>query len=317
MAAKEVKFANLINYWQLYLLVLPSALLVAVLAYFPCVSGIYHAFYRWNGDYINEFVGLANFRELATDPVLWRGFGTIAILVVANLFQMIPSILTAVAINRLKNHRVAYLYKVLFVVPMIIPSMVILLMWKFFFEPTIGVLNQILSWTGLMELLAWLDVQLGWGGLFTAAGTTAWLGEPALVVPSLIIWGFPWVGTAGVLIYLAGLQAIDESIYEAAEIDGINSFHKFCYIELPLILTQVRINLILMIVGTIQMYGLILILFDVSGGPDGVALVPGLYMYRKAFVEGQAGYACAIGIVLFAFILVLTSINNRLVRIEK
>jgi len=475
--AKDVSWRRLAHYWPLYLFVLPSVILVSTFAYFPAASAMYHSFFRWNGDYINIFVGFGNFGSilgtpwlwlgvLATlvavlvfsqkegpvsravkqfagivclicnlgallhvgvcyqapssvtpaivasllwgglfvmcseflnkensnktiylslisvfgfaqvlsavgiasnlawtisllaagiacwfisnveskvphieglritqsfaaiavivwtlalhtggDATVWTGFGIISILVVANIFKMVPSIATAVVIHRLKSETANYWYRVLFVVPMIIPMMVYLLIWKFFFESK-GVLNMILSKVGIMALLARMAEWFGWGEAF-ANGDPAWLGESYLLIPAFIIWGFPWVGVVGVLIYLAGLQSISESTYEAADLDGVTPFGKFLYIELPLIMTQVRINLVLMIIGTLQTYGLILILFDENGGPGGRLLVPGLYMFRKAFKEGLAGYACCIGMVIFVFILILTEINNRFVRVEK
>ena len=427
--AKHVSIGRLGGYWRLYLFALPAAALVAVFAYFPAASAIYHAFFRWNGSYVREFVGLYNFYQLlgwspflwlvmalwvvlmmavlvgrplwlaarapcwlvglvallglalfgagtestvlqldagqawnwygrtlwatvlgvvvhrvirkdwsqmvqgisvlygflwffyqsmyATgDQVLWSGFGVIFILVLANLVKMIPSIATAVFIHRLESDRWQYIYRVLFVVPMIVPAMVGLLVWKSFFDPTQGILNRILVGSGFLDVLVWIDGLLGWS-VFHADTNPSWLGDASLVIPSLIFWGFPWVGTVGVLIYLTGLAGIDESVYEAADIAGASSLQKFIYIEFPLILTQVRINLVLMIIGTLQTYGQILILLGDSGGPQGVALVPGLYMFRSAFVELYAGKACAIGMIVFFFILILTEINNRFVRVDK
>lgn len=168
----------------------------------------------------------------------------------------------------------------------------------------------------MMNLLVWLDGVFDWG-VFVAGQAPAWLGEPKLIIPALIFWGFPWVGVVGVLIYLAGLQSISLDVYEAADLDGVNWLQKFTKIEFPLILTQVRINLIMMILATLQGYGQILILLGDGGGPDGVAMVPGLYMFRNAFVEGYAGRGCAVGLVIFVFILILTEINNRYVRVKK
>jgi len=219
-------------------------------------------------------------------------------------------------IHRLKSERWQYIYRVLFVVPMIVPGMVGLLVWKSFFDPTQGILNRVLLGSGFYDVMVWFDGLVGWG-VFHAGSSPSWLGDASLVIPSLIFWGFPWVGTVGVLIYLTGLAGIDESVYEAADIAGATSLQKFTYIEFPLILTQVRINLVLMIIATLQTYGQILILLGDSGGPQGVALVPGLYMFRSAFVELYAGKACAIGLIVFFFILILTEINNRFVRVEK
>jgi len=148
-------------------------------------------------------------------------------------------------------------------------------------------------------------------------GTPAWLGNRDLVIPALLFWGFPWVGTMGVLIYLAGLQQIPTDVYEAAEIDGIGPLGMLFRIELPLILTQVRINLIFMTITTLTGYEMFLILLGPSGGPGNRGMVPGLYMFSKAFIDGQFGYACALGMVLFFIILGLTVIYNKYVKVDK
>jgi ABC-type sugar transport system permease subunit len=349
---------------------------------------------------------------------------------------MWPSIMTAIVLHRLKSERWQYVYRVLFVVPMVIPALVGLLIWKSFYDPLIGPLNRFLRGTGLMSLLAWLDVRMPllstklmplvehlveplfysvWGmlvagvllvsaaggiavvrrsllywviivGLCAAfmgvgdgiggvvrflvwvagslvagellvrrrgaagrsamrwtgaaviglacllivgatlwtspvgqfdSGTPGWLSNSKLIVPSLILWGFPWVGTVGVLLYLAGLQNISQDVYEAAEIDGVGSIGKLFYIELPLILAQVRINLIFLTIGTLTDYGLFLLLLGSEGGPGGVGMVPGLYMYRSAFVDGEFGYACALGIILAAIILFITVFYQKYVTVEK
>lgn len=303
--------------WRLYLFVLPALLLVGVFAYFPTGSAVYHAFFDWSGGDAEQFTGLDNFRRILQDSVLWQSFGTVTILMIFALVQMAPSILLAVLIHRLHSERWQYWYRVLVVVPMIVPSLVTLFIWKFFFDPNLGVLNAVLDATGIKTGLVWLDGHVFHWGVFFANVPIGWLSEPKLILPSLFIWGFPWIGAVGVLFYLAGLQSIGLDVYEAAELDGIGPFKKFLYIELPLILTQIRLMLILIIIGTLQGYGLQLLLLGDSGGPAGRGMVPGLWMYNRAFISGEFGYACAIGLVLFVFILVMTLINNKYIRIEK
>jgi len=313
---KKIELKQLKHYWKIYFFVLPTVLLLMVFSYFPAYSAIYHSFFRWNGGEIKTFVLLDNYRQALTDPALGHAFIVVTILVLANLFKMIPSIITAVVIHRLKSDNWAYAYRVLFVIPMIIPGMVWLLIWKYFFDPTFGILNKILNITGLMWVLQQFDTVFDWG-IFMKGVDPTWLGQSELIIPSLIIWGFPWVGVVGVLIYLAGLSAIGKDIYEAAEIDGIGWFRKFTNIEFPLILTQVRLNLVLMIIGTLQAYGQVLVLLGPEGGPGGAGMMPGLYMFRKAFIDQEAGYACAIGLLIFFMILLLTWINNKYVRVDK
>lgn len=302
--------------WKLYLFIIPSLLLVATFSYFPAASAIYHSFFDWQGGDNKQLVGFANFKRAMGDQVLWDSFKTVSILIVFNLFKMIPSILMAVMIHRLKSDRAQYLYRVLLVVPMIVPGLVTLFIWKFFFDPNLGVLNNVLDFTGIKSLLVSLDTTFGWG-IFFADAPIGWLSQPELILPALFIWGFPWIGTVGVLIYLAGLQSIGQEVYEAAELDGVGPFQKFLYIELPLILTQVRLSLVLLIIGTLQGFGLQLLLLGDAGGPGGRGMVPGLWMYNRAFIAGEFGYACAVGMVLFVFILGLTYINNKYVRVDK
>jgi ABC-type sugar transport system permease subunit len=199
---------------------------------------------------------------------------------------------------------------------MIVPSLVTLFIWKFYLDPNLGLLNRVLDATGLKHLLVTIDGWFGWG-VFSADVPIGWLAQPELILPSLFLWGFPWIGAVGVLIYLAGLQSIGREVYEAAELDGVGAVGKFFYIELPLILTQVRLSLTLLIISTLQGYGLQLVLLGDSGGPGGQGMTPGLWMYNRAFIAGEFGYACAIGIILFVFILLLTVLNNRFVRVDR
>lgn len=316
MAAPTLSRQKVLREWRLYFFVVPSLVMVLLFAYFPAASAVYHSFFDWSGGDAKQFISWDNFRRAITDQTLLNSFVTIGALLVFNLFKMIPSILLAVLIHRLTSARWQYAYRALLVVPMIVPSLVTLFIWKFFLDPNLGVLNRLIDFIGLKGVLVAINNFFGWGVFFEGV-PIGWLSQPELILPALFIWGFPWIGTVGVLIYLAGLQSIGQEVYEAAELDGIGPFKKFIYIELPLILTQVRLSLVLLIVGTLGSYGLQLQLLNEYGGPGGRGMVPGLWMYNRAFVAGEFGYACAIGMILFVVILSLTLINNRYVRVEK
>jgi ABC-type sugar transport system permease subunit len=194
-------------------------------------------------------------------------------------------------------------------------------------ELLISLLNPLTSRTALRSvgfvLLAIGAALVLLGMVWTAPtgqfefGSPAWLGNKDLVIPAIIFWGFPWVGTVGVLIYLAGLQQISTDVYEAAELDGVGPVRRLFAIELPLIMTQVRINLIFMTIGTLTTYEFFMILLGTSGGPGNRGMVPGLYMYQQAFIDGRFGYACALGMVMFVLVLLLTVVYQRYVKVEK
>lgn len=433
----------------LLLMMAPTIIGMLIFGYYVKLDALRYAFYEWNNAGTEEFIWFNNFIEAWTDSKFWDSFNLVMILFASNLFKMWPSIVAAVALHRLRNAGARYIYQVLFVIPMVIPALVHLLVWKEgFFNPQVGLLNSFLNATGGMWLLNQMDVAMPaiasnqwsplvwmrvvldpifvnpfgivilgtmlliaqpglkvqrsrwiawmfavllglwliytpvadsaligtivvwlriaamagvallvghlffkeehiidpgrspvkWAGnvligvglalvFLTMIWTTptdafkesapAWLGHSKLIIPTLIIWGFPWVGTVGVLLYLAALQAIPNDVYEAAELDGLGPIKTVWYIELPLILSMVRINLIFMTIGTLQQYGLQYILLGVGGGPKGVGMVPGLYMFKMGFQDLRYGYACALGMILFVLILALTLFYMKFVRVEK
>lgn len=313
MTPQTVHWRQLRHHWELYLFFIPTLILIVTFQYFPAGSGIFHSFYRWNGSDVSEYVGFANYADLLQNPAFWASFKLAFLLGFWNVVKMIPALLVAVCIHRCVSTKMQFLYRALFVIPMVIPGLVIVLIWRsFFFETTSGYLNWFLQGSGAIQWLAWLDTQFGWGEIFVVGKNAAWLGDPRLIVLSCIIWGFPWVGSFAVLTYLAKLQGIGNDIYEAAAIDGVNWWTKFTRIELPLILGSIHLLLVFVIIDTIKDAGMILALAGIQGGPGGVATVPALFMLRKAFVEQQMGYACAVGIVLMLVVMTLQKASNLL-----
>ena len=286
-------------HWEIYLFVLPAVVLIALFQYYPAASGVYHSFFHWNGADISEFVATFNYRDLWDNQQFWKSFQVAFLLGGFNVLKMAPALAVAVCIHRCRSVRMQFLYRALFVVPMVVPALIVALVWRTcFFEPTTGYLNRFLNSTGLINALAWLDRTLHWGGAFSPDHPSSWVGDPRLVLVACIIWGFPWVGSFEVLTHLARLQGINKDIYEAAEVDGANWFTKFTRIELPLITSSIYLLLVFVIIGTIKDAGTILVLTGVEGGPGGRATVPALFMMRKAFNEQNMGYACAIGVML-------------------
>jgi ABC-type glycerol-3-phosphate transport system permease component len=231
-----------------------------------------------------------------------------------------------------------FFYRTLFVVPMVIPGLITVLIWRsFFFEATNGYLNQFLDWSGVMaafqhagaKVSLWLadpaagglpDGSLGrafaemfgWLTSFKEGTSPAWLGDPNLLIIACVIWGFPWVGSFAVLTHLAKLQNISKDIYEAADIDGATWWTRFTKIELPLLMGSIYLLLVFAIIDTIKDAGMVLALCGITGGPGGRATVPALFMLRKAFMDQQMGYACAVGIVLTVVVLLLQKVCNML-----
>jgi ABC-type glycerol-3-phosphate transport system permease component len=314
MTPKKIRWDQVKHHWEIYLFIIPTLILIALFQYYPAASGIFHSFYRWNGSDIAEPVGFLNYIDLVKNPEFWNSFRLAFILGAWNVVKMIPALLVAVCIHRCRSERMNFFYRTLFVVPMVIPGLIVVLIWRsFFFEATSGYLNKFLINSGLFDLLIRMDRAFNWGGVFVEGQLPAWLGDPRLIITACIVWGFPWVGSFAVLTHLAKLQGISKDVYEAGEIDGVNWFTKFTKIELPLIMGSIYLLLVFVIIDTIKDAGMILALAGLEGGPGGKATVPALFMLRKAFLTQEMGAACAIGIVLTLVVLSLQKLSSLLV----
>ena len=313
MAGKKIKWSQVRYHWEMYLFILPTLILISLFQYYPAMSGVIHSFYRWNGADISEFVGFLNYSRLLKNSDFWRSFELAFTLGIFNVLKMVPALAVAVCIHRCRSDLMQLAYRLLFVIPMVIPGLIIVLIWRsFFFEATSGYLNKFLLWSGAFDVLVWIDKTFNWGGIFVPGNAPAWLGDPKLIVSACIIWGFPWVGSFAVLTYLAKLQSIPKDIYEAADVDGVNWWTKFTRIELPLITSSIKLLLVFVIIDTIKDAGMILALAGMEGGPGGNATVPALFMLRKAFIDQDMGFACAVGIILTAIVMSLQKMSNLL-----
>jgi len=278
-----------------YLLLIPTFTLLLTFNYYPAFSAIYHSFFQWNGFNLENFIGLANFKEIWHDPVMRVSTINMIKLTIAGIVISVTApLFAAKLIFNLRNLKAGYFYRVLFVLPMMVPWIVSLLIWSFIYNPNIGLLNQVLTALGLEN----------W--------TRAWLGDFDISLIAIIFIGFPWISGFSLLIYLAGLQAISESVLDAAVIDGCSALSRFWRIELPLVMAQIKLIVILSIIGIIQGYVNIMIL--TGGGPGDATIVPGLHMYNSAFFYNRMGYGCAVGTLLFIIILSLTYLNLRYIK---
>jgi raffinose/stachyose/melibiose transport system permease protein len=179
-----------------------------------------------------------------------------------------------------------------FVLPIVVPATVGILVWRQLYDPNVGLLNEILRLVGLPP--------------------SSWLNGVSTALPSLMFIGFPWVDGVGMLIYLAGLLAIPLEITEAAVMDGASSLRRFFTIELPLVIPQVRLIVILNVIGALQGFGWQLLV--TRGGPNNATSVPAWEMYQSAMTGGRFGFASAVGMILFIIIFILTLINNASIR---
>lgn len=280
---------------QAYLLLLPIFLILALFVYYPPISALYHAFFDWRPTGETRFVGLDNFRAMLQDEVLLNSFwNLLKLLIFAVIVTTVVPLIVAELIYAVKGNAARYFYRLWFLIPVVAPFIVVILIWRFVYDPNVGLLNAFLGGIGLPAL------------------QRAWLGDPNIAIYALMFIGFPFVSGTGVLIYLAGLMNIPREIIEAAQLDGVVGWRRIWHIDLPLLAGQIKLFVVLGTIAALQGFELQLIL--TQGGPGWATQVPGLVMYQRAFEGSRFGYASAIGLVLFVVALILTFINFKFIR---
>ncbi len=282
--------------WLVWLMLGPTVALLLVFNYIPAFGGLAMAFMRSeSGQVIGPFCGLANFAAMAGDRFLHASLTNQLILLAANLAKtLIIPLLVAELIVHLRSSRLQLFFRTSFILPMVVPGMVGILLWRFVYDGSIGLLNQALEAFGLSGL------------------TRAWLGSSQTALAAYIGIGFPWCGGLALLIYLAGLMNLDQEIWQCASLDGAVGWRRVWYIDIPLLRPQIRLLATLTVIGTLQDFGSLLVL--TGGGPGLSTHVPALHMYFQAFRFNQFGYAAAIGFVLFLVIFGLSAFNQTVGR---
>ena len=280
--------------FNFYLWLALTLLLLLCFNYYPAIKAFHTAFYRYDIGGEATYVGVSNFKRLVTDPILRQSFANMAklALFVCTVSLVMP-LIAAELIFHLKTERMRYFFRVLFVVPMVVPGIAVTLIWHYMYSDA-GLINEALRAVGLSGL------------------ARGWLSDPDTALIAVMFAGFPFVSGFPLLIYYAGLSNIPESLLDAAKMDGASPWSTFRHVHLPLISGQVRVLAVLTIIGAVQGFERILIL--TTGGPGFATMVPGYYMYRNAFSFKKMGYACAIGLLLFVVMLAGTVFSMRFIR---
>jgi raffinose/stachyose/melibiose transport system permease protein len=278
-----------------YGLLAPSLVLLVVFSVIPFVWAFTTSFFEYEIGGESTWVGLRNYTEYAADPTFGISFGNLlflsAFMVAANV--IVPLVI-AKLIFTLSSERARYAYRIIFLVPIVVPGVAVLMIWGGLVYGDNGLVNELLHVLGLGVI------------------ARGWLSSPDTVLWAVALVGFPFANGINILIYYAGLTSIPESVHEAAFLDGATGLGKFLRIDLPLVLSQVKLLVILTLIGAIQGFQGMFIL--TRGGPGFASMVPGLWMYFNAFSFQRMGYACAIGVVLFLIILALTVLNLKYFR---
>lgn len=274
-----------------YLYIAPAFAFYALFVLAPLGHSVYLSFFNWDGVTKPTWAGLANYRSLIADSEIRQAFVHSLVLIV--FFSIVPvmiGLVLASALSRMKVFGLTAFRAVLFL-PQVIPSVVIGVIWRWIYAPT-GPLNNVLAAIGL-------------GGF-----QKAWLGDFTWALPSVGLIG-SWV-TYGfcMILFIAGVQKIPTSLYDAARVDGAGVLREFFAVTLPALRGEIVVVLTLTMIWALRTFDLIYV--TTRAGPGEATDVPAFILYERAFVYGQVGSAAAVGVALAIIIFAITFAVTRL-----
>jgi multiple sugar transport system permease protein len=275
--------------WGLFFI---SPWIIGFLAFmvYPILGSLYYSFTNFNVlRFEADWVGLANYREIFTQDRLFRltlsnTFRYAAMFIsIATIMDILAAFLLSLRVKGLS------VYRTMLFLPVMTPAVAAAMTWVWILNPKHGLVNGALAMLGIQG--------------------PPWLASPRTALFSLVLVAV-WASGRAVLIYLAGIQDIPSHLYEAAEIDGANPWHRMRHITLPLLTPVMLFNVVTMLIFSLQEFSGPFIM--TGGGPNNSTLLYGVYLYRRAFMDLEMGVASAMAWVLFVVVLLLTLLIFRL-----
>jgi ABC-type sugar transport system permease subunit len=275
-----------------YLFIAPSVILIAIFIAEPIAQSGWMSLHNWTiGEATHKFVGFANYTALYHDSRFWNALRvTVLYTVVVSVGQVLLGL--AVASRLRKTTWYSALLRSAYFFPYIASLVVVGIIWKFLLDPQVGLVNAWLSDVGI--------------------SAPDWLQSTALALPTVIAIGI-WknVGFA-MIVLLASMQQVPTFLYEAATLDGANTWQRFRHVTLPALRPALLFTSIIATITGLQLFDLVFAM--TSGGPIFHTESVVMYLYEKGFVEFQMGYASAIAWVLFLIILAISAVQLRVAR---
>ena len=274
-----------------WLFVSPALIGFGIFTFGAILYSLYLSFTDYDMFGTPEWVGLENYiKAFTNDEYFYQYFGnTFYFAIVLVPVVLVISLFLAILINK-KVGRLTKAYRVALFLPSITSTVAVSMVWLWIFNPDMGILNNFLTAIGFHN-------------------PPMWLSDPEWSKPALIIMRVWQMSGYYMLLFLAGLQTIPETLYEAAEVDGASSWQRFTRITVPMLSNTTFVVVILLIIESFNMFESIFVMTE--GGPLGSTSTIMYYIYEQGFMSYNMGYASALAWILFALILVFTLIQFR------
>jgi multiple sugar transport system permease protein len=284
---------------QAYLYLLPWILGLIIFWVGPIIASFYFSFNAYDVLTPPQWVGLANYRKaFFDDQLFWPSLGrTLKYSGIVVPLGLMGSLSLAALLNR--GVKGTNIYRTMFYIPRLAPAVATAMLWKWLFNPSLGPINTALGWVGIEG--------------------PGWMTRKEWAMPAIIIMNL-WASVGGntMLIFLASLQGVPQSLLEAAEIDGAGGWHKFRHVTLPMISPTILFNLVLGVIGALKVFTSAYVATE--GGPSYATWFYALHIYRHSFQYYRMGYGAALAWIFVVVVLFFTwiqmSLSNRWVYYE-
>jgi len=280
-----------------YLFLLPYFVLASVFFIYPLFRAMVLAFYQTNGPARRAFVGWSNFTFVLSDPDFRRAIGNTAFFAACSLLLQLPLSLALAMLLNSRNDKLKGFFRLAIFAPNLVGQVFVGILFAMFFTPRYGLFNR------------FLQALIGWGL------EERWLSDPNLVMPAVVIASL-WLYVGFNMIYfLAALQNVDQSLVEAARIDGAGPGGVFWNVTLPQIAPVATFVVVTSTIGSSQLFELPYTLLQNNGagfGPKNSGLTVVGYLYRYAFDQGDLGTAAAVGWMLTLAVLLVSLVQIRI-----
>jgi multiple sugar transport system permease protein len=272
-----------------YVFIAPNLILFTVFVFIPLLYAVYISFHQWTLIGVPEFNGIENYQRLVRDPLFWQALENTVIYTIGCVpLALALGLALAIGLNQDLPGRT--ILRSIYFMPVVVSGVVTAMTAAWLFNDNYGVINAVLRLVGV--------------------GPVPWLSSPRFVMISLVATTL-WIRVGFcMVVYLAALQTIEPTYYDAARIDGAGRLQQFRHVTLPLLRPMTFLLLIINVIFSFHVFDLVYVM--TGGGPGFSSTMLVQYVFQSAFVNSEMGYACAIGIVLFLLILAFTAIYWRL-----
>lgn len=267
---------------KFFLFISPWIIGFLIFILIPMGMSLYYSFTDWDVLTKESFVGMENYVGLFQDPLFYKSLQVTGVYTVITVpLNVFLSLMVAMLLNM--EGRFMAFFRTLYYIPAVLSAVVVSILWQWIFNSKYGLLNGVLEKFGLEG--------------------PRWLSDPKWVMPALVIMSIWGIG-GGIIMYLAGLQAVPKDLYEAATLDGAGFWKKLFHITLPSMSPIMLFTFLTSLIGTLQTFSQAYIM--TSGGPNNATLFYVYYLYRNGVVYKKMGKACAMAWLFFILVMLLS-----------